>query len=152
MPPLLHPQLSSRSIPAGEQNTDINIRRCVQHRDIDLRSMNSRSINLLGVLVLIMAIITGCAGTRIQKLSGPEFLEEAKHTDEMNSFFWTSYIGNSYQRAYLEYGHAALIGKGAIVTVYWTPISELPSNIVEQIKTRVPPWTNWSDKVGQPVR
>ena len=79
-------------------------------------------------------------------------MEEAKHTDEMSSFFWTSYIGSSHQRAYLEYGHQALIGKGMSITVYWTPISELPSNIAAQIKARVPPWTNWSDHVSQPVR
>lgn len=101
-------------------------------------------------LVLAATMLSGCAGTRIKQLTGPEFLEEAKHTDQLNSFMWTGYIGSSHQRAYLEYGHPAFIGKGMSVTILWTPLEELPSNIVAQIKAGSPPWTNWSDKVGQP--
>jgi len=94
-------------------------------------------------------LLTGCTGTRIKRLSGPAFLKQAEQTEQVGSFVWTSYIGSTQQKAYLEYGHPAFIGGGMQTTVYWTPLSELPTNIVAQIKTGTRPWTNWMDRVGQ---
>lgn len=94
-------------------------------------------------------ILTGCAGTRIKQLSGPDFLKQAAQTDQVGSFAWTSYIGSTQQRAYLEYCHPAFIGRGMQTTVCWTPLSELPSNAVARIKEGTRPWTNWMDRVGQ---
>ena len=105
------------------------------------------------VLVVGLAIglmVASCASTRIKQLSGEEFLKEAQRTDQMNSFLYTSYIGSSPQRAYLESGYPAFIGRGMRATVYWVAVSDLPSNIVSQIKSGIPPWTNWMQRVSQP--
>ena len=101
----------------------------------------------LGGALLIGGTLAGCAGTRVERLSGPEFLAQAGQTDVMGSYVWTSYIGSTGQRAYLEYGHPALVGGGVRMTVYWTPMTELPSNVVLRIKAGAPPWTNWTPRI-----
>jgi|GEM_PF-1164686 len=106
-----------------------------------------KRMTMTAACMIVGFLITGCAGTRIEQLSGSEFLKQAEQTNQISSFNWTSYIGSSEQRAYLEYGYPAFIGKGMRVTLYWTPISELPSNIVTQIKAGIPPWKNWRDRV-----
>ena len=96
------------------------------------------------------ALTFGCASTRAKRLSGGDFLKQAGQTDVLGSFAWTSYIGSTQDRAYLEYGHPAFIGGGLQVTVYWTFLSELPSNIVAQLKAGERPWTNAMDRISQP--
>ena len=59
----------------------------------------------------------------------------------INSFHWTSYVGSSGSRAYLEYGHPAWIGKGVRSTVYWIPVEELPADVARQIRAGEAPWT-----------
>ena len=110
-----------------------------------------KRILIIGSVILAVGVgaisLTGCACTRIKQLSGDEFRKEAQRTDQMNSFRYTSFIGNTHQRAYLESGYPAFIGKGMRTTVYWTPLSELPTNLVAQMKAGTPPWTNWMDKI-----
>jgi hypothetical protein len=100
---------------------------------------------LLALTIGIFAslFLAGCAGTRIKRLSGTDFMMKAEAISQPSSFVWYHYIGTSYQRAYLEYGHPAFIGKGVSTTVYWTPLSELPTNVTSQLKAGNPPWTNW---------
>jgi hypothetical protein len=100
----------------------------------------------IAVGVAASVFLAGCACTRIKQLSGAEFQKQAGQCEQMNSFNWTSYIGVSQQRAYLEYGYPALVGSGMRTTVYWTPLADLPSNVVRQLRTGSPPWTNWMDK------
>jgi hypothetical protein len=90
-----------------------------------------------------LLLLTGCACTRIKQLSGSEFQKQANQCNLAGSFSWTTYVGVSHQNAYLEYGHPAFVGKGTRITVYWTPLSELPGNLVAQLKAGTPPWTNW---------
>lgn len=104
----------------------------------------------VAVVAVSMALTFGCASTRTKKLSGSEFLKQAGQTDVLGSFAWISYIGSTQERAYLEDGHPAFIGGGFQVTVYWTPLSELPSNIVARLKAGERPWTNAMDRIGQP--
>ena len=110
-----------------------------------------KRILIIGTVILAVTAgilsLTGCACTRIKQLSGDEFQKQARQCNLMGSFAWTSYIGISHQNAYLEYGHPAFIGKGTSTTVYWTPLSQLPSNLVAQMKEGTPPWTNWMDTI-----
>ena len=62
-------------------------------------------------------MLAGCAGTHIRQLTGTEFLKKAEGISQPSSFAWYLYIGTSYQRVYLEYGHPAIIGKGVSTTV-----------------------------------
>lgn len=75
-------------------------------------------------------------------------MKQARQTDLVGSFAWTSYIGSTCGRAYLECGHPAFLGGGTQVTVLWTPISELPSNVVAQIRSGARPWTNAMDRTS----
>ena len=112
-----------------------------------------KKIMIAGMVLALgaaVALMVGCASTRIKEVSGAEFLQHAQQTDLLGSFVWTSYIGSTHDRAYLEYGHPAFIGSGVQVTVFWTPLSELPSNVVTQITNGVRPWTNAMDRIGQP--
>lgn len=109
---------------------------------------------MIGLILSVAAVgvlAVGCASTRVKRLSGSEFLTHARQTDLLGSYAWTSYIGSTHDRAYLEYGHPAFIGSGMQVTVFWTSLSELPSNIVAQINAGTRPWTNAMDMIGQPA-
>lgn len=107
-----------------------------------------KRILISGVVTLtvgaVILVLTGCASTRIKQLSGDEFQKQAQQCNLLESFQWTSYVGTSHQNAYLEYGYPAIIGKGMRTTVFWTPLSELPGNLVAQMKAGTPPWTNWN--------
>lgn len=91
---------------------------------------------------LILAIyMMGCSSTtKVKRLSGSEFLKQAKQTQLIGSFNWTTYIGSTKNRVYLEYGYMSPIRKGASTTIYWTPINELPAEIVEKLKSGEEIW------------
>ena len=114
--------------------------------------MKTKILAHISVLIVGLAIgmmVASCAGTRIKQLSGDEFLKEAQRTDQVNSILYTDYIGSTPERAYLESGYPALIGRGMRTTVYWVPVSDLPGNVVSQLKSGIPPWTNWMQRVSQ---
>jgi len=100
-------------------------------------------------LVLATGLIAGimffgCAGTRIRKLTGTEFQRRAQEIEQISSFNWITYIGQSSQRAYLEYGHPSFLGSGTRTTVFWTPLADLPDDLVLNLKAEKPPWTPWN--------
>ena len=68
---------------------------------------------------------------------------KAAGIEQVSSFQWTSYIGVSGDRAYLEYGRPAFIGSGPSTTVYWTRLSELPDDTSRKLKAGDPPWKPW---------
>jgi len=107
-------------------------------------------VAISGIAAISAVALNGCASTRIKHVSGAEFLKYAENTALPQSFVWDNYIGSTDQRAYLEYGHPAFIGKGKQMTVFWTELSELPSNIVAQIRSGERPWRNVTDRIGQP--
>ncbi len=85
-------------------------------------------------MVSVATFLFGCASTNIKHLSGPKFLEQAKQTELLTSFNWSSYIGTGNSRAYIEFGYPAFIGDGYRVTIYWTELSELPADTVAQLR------------------
>lgn len=97
-------------------------------------------------------IVSGCVGTRIERLSGQEFLNQADQISRLNSFHWTSYVGSSSGRAYLEFGYPTPFGKGTRTTVYWTFLSELPEDIALKLKAGNPPWTPWQPETNRTER
>jgi hypothetical protein len=98
---------------------------------------------ILVVGLVIGLFIAGCASTRIKQLSGQEFISQASQIGQLNSFHWTSYIGVTPDRAYLEFGYPTPLGKGSRTTIYWTSLSELPEDIASQLKAGNPPWKPW---------
>lgn len=100
----------------------------------------------LVVGLAIGLMLSGRAASRIRQLSGTDFVAQAKQMELVSSFNWTTYIGKSKQRAYLEYGHPAFVGSGTRTTVYWAPLSELPDDVVLELKAGNPPWKSWGVK------
>jgi hypothetical protein len=78
--------------------------------------------------------LSGCASTSIERLSGPAFVQQADEVQQLNSGYWTSYVGCSSSRAYLEYAHPAYVGNGTRTTVYWTNLSELPDDFTAKLE------------------
>ena len=69
-------------------------------------------------------------------------MKKTELISEMNSAIGCQYIGASEQRAYLEYWDVIGSRDGRTI-VYWTPLSELPTNVVKQLKAGNPPWKPW---------
>ena len=103
---------------------------------------------ILAVGIAVGIVVSGCASTQIKRLSGTEFVTQAEQMEEVSSFHWTTYIGISSQRAYLEYGQPAFIGKGGRTTIYWVPLAELPKNIAAGIEAGRVPWKPWHSQTG----
>ncbi len=99
---------------------------------------------VVGVTIGLM--LSGCGTTRIEQLSGTDFVDQAKQMELVSSFNWTTYIGTSKQRAYLECGHSAIVGDGTQTTVYWVLLSDLPDDVVQKLKAGNPPWKPWDVK------
>jgi hypothetical protein len=97
-----------------------------------------RSLFIAGASLCLL--FSSCASSRIKRLSGVEFLRQAEEMKQTSSFNWTTYVGASGSRAYLESGYPALIGEGTRTTVYWTPLKELPPEVAAQIKADRPKW------------
>lgn len=116
-----------------------------------MKTIPTYTLTLL-VGVIAGVLLSGCAGTRIKQLSGMEFQNRAKEMEVVSSFSWMTYIGHSHQRAYLESGHPAFVGKGTRTTVLWTPLSELPDELVQKLKAGTPPWTPWSFNTNKTER
>ncbi|NLB54898.1 MAG: hypothetical protein GX811_03890 [Lentisphaerae bacterium] len=94
-----------------------------------------QKVSIFCLTALAFALFAGgCAFTRIQKLSGAEFIEHARQMNVLSSFSWTSYIGSTAERVYLEYAYPASTGKGTRTTVYWTNLTELPEEIANKIR------------------
>lgn len=96
-------------------------------------------------------LLTGCASTKIKRVSGDEFIKYAEACESAGSFVCNAYVGASDQNAYVESGHPAFIGKGNQTTVYWVPLSELPKGLATQLKNGTPPWTNWYEKIANQI-
>ena len=105
--------------------------------------MKRTAIYMLAVAIGlgVWIIISGCASPRIKRLSSSRFLERAAQIEQLHSAHWTTYVGVSGQRAYLEFGHPAIAGSGTRTSVFWTPLSELPEDLVEKLQAGDPPWT-----------
>ena len=106
--------------------------------------------------VIIGIILTGCTSTRIEQISGADFVVQAKRMEQISSFHSTIYIGSSNQRAYLEFRRPSLlyniIGKRTRTTVYWTELSELPEDIADQVKAGNPPWKHQHSETNETER
>lgn len=89
------------------------------------------------------ATFSGCAGTRIRQVPATDFVTRAEEIERVSSFNWTTYIGSTRGRAYLEYAHPSVVGKGTRTTVFWTPLSDLPDELAEKLKAGTPPWKPW---------
>ena len=89
-----------------------------------------------GIVLAVAAgsLVSGCASTSIERLSGPAFVRQANEVQQLNSGYWTSYVGCSSSRAYLEYAHPAYIGSGTRTTVYWTELLDLPDDFVAKLE------------------
>lgn len=100
--------------------------------------------------LLIALLAGGCASTRIKHLPPKEFLAQAQQIEAMNSATWTTYIGASATRAYLEYGDVIGFVSKSRTIVYWTELEGLPAELRQKLKAGDRPWIPWQEKVDKP--
>ncbi|MGB4811595.1 MAG: hypothetical protein WBP13_03810 [Methylophilaceae bacterium] len=67
-------------------------------------------------------------------------IAQTQHINALESAQYTTYIGASASRAYLEYWSASPISSIGNATVIWAPISDLPADVATKIKASVNPW------------
>jgi hypothetical protein len=108
------------------------------------------SKSLIVAVLISMIFLPGCGGTRIEHVSAPEFLEHAKQIEQMNSATWTTYIGSSQTRAYLEYGDVLASGGKSRTIVYWTELEKLPEDVSKELKAGKSPWVPWQEQGAKP--
>ena len=120
-----------------------------------LKRITTHSLAVIAGMT-ISILLSGCASTRIKQLSGADFVVQAQRMEHISSFHWTTYIGSSKQRAYLEFGRPSLlyniIGKQTRTTVYWTELSELPEDTAGQLKAGKSPWKPWHSETNKTER
>ena len=91
-------------------------------------------------------VLSGCSSIRMERVSGSDFMSRAERIDTISSAGWTTYLGCSHERAYIEFEHPAFIGTGTTVIVYWTPLSELPEDVARKLEAGEPPWKPWQSE------
>lgn len=105
-----------------------------------MRSKKSLLVAMLSVLTfsgLLLLAVTGCSG--LEETSAEEFLKQAEQIQEVHSAKSTRFIGATSRAAYLEYWTAVGLF-GARTKVLWVPLSELPPEVVDQLKSGSHPW------------
>lgn len=106
-------------------------------------------ILIIAVLASII-FLPGCRGTRIKHVSTKEFLELARQIERMNRATWTTYVGSSQTRAYLEYGDVLPSGGRSRTIVYWTELAKLPEDVAKELKAGKSPWVPWLEQGSKP--
>ncbi len=91
------------------------------------------------MLALVICSVAFVSCSTVKHVNASTFLEIADEIDEMNTMSATSFIGTSSSRVYLERWRKALLFESEI-TVYWTSITELPDDVVFQLKAGRNPW------------
>ncbi|MDD2366070.1 MAG: hypothetical protein PHN84_07895 [Desulfuromonadaceae bacterium] len=94
---------------------------------------NTKKCFLVLLPLLTLFFISGC-GTTIKHLSPEEFITQAKQINGMNSATWTTYIGVTASRVYLEYGDAFGLNSKTRTIVYWTELAGLPHDLRQKLK------------------
>lgn len=97
-------------------------------------------LGIAGIGVVCGLLLIGCAGTSVKRVSATEFMKRAAPQQRVNSACWQTYIGCSGTKAYVEFGSPAFMGGGVRTTVYWTPLSELSSNLVAGLRACQSKW------------
>jgi len=96
---------------------------------------------MIGCL-LLLPLGAGCSS--LQKINAEEFLARAQEARMVHSAKWITFLGAGAERAYLEEGTLvsarSLLGGGPKVTVYWTPLKDLPEDIEGTIRQGGNPW------------
>lgn len=91
------------------------------------------TIGLFGLLVVMaLADHLWC----LCKLSGKAFVAQAEDITRIHSLRWSSYIGTSGGRVYLEF---IPLGRSRPI-VYWTNLSELPPDLSARLEAGEVPW------------
>ena len=95
---------------------------------------------VVGALAVVAAgFAIGRASSGIERVSGSEFLKYADQIGMVQSVLNVRLIGVTDSGVYLEYwrGVRILATKN---TVIWTPLSELPADVVQKLKQGKNPW------------
>jgi len=98
------------------------------------------------LLLVCSLVFVSCAGTRVKHVSALEFQQRAEKIAEFSSIENTDYIGASMGRVYLEHRTLFTLSGGAKVSVLWTELDSLHTELQEQLKTGESPWDTVLDR------
>ncbi len=93
--------------------------------------------------IFVVVLLSSCK-TNIEHLGKDDFIKLGTTIEKMNSATSTQYIGKTQDRVYLEYFGPGIFGSKTIV--FWTEISNLPSDYQRLIKEGKSPWVPWMQK------
>ena len=88
----------------------------------------------------LAGFVIGRASSGIRRVSGGSFLNYAAPEPAINSAFSATLVGTTKERVYLEYWSAVNFF-GRERTVIWTPLSELPADVAQQLENGKNPWS-----------
>jgi hypothetical protein len=97
------------------------------------------SIFLSAIPLAVCLILAGCGGTHIKHLNAKEFIARGA-PERRGSADWTTYIGSTSSRVYLEYGTVVTLFSHLRTVVYWTELKNLPPDIAKRIRSGQNPW------------
>lgn len=100
--------------------------------------MLTKRVITLAFTLAITLLLTACSS--LTRVSGDEFIVQAKHINTLESAQNTAYIGASKTRVYLEQWRASPFSNKGETTVIWAPITELPADIAQKIQAGQNPW------------
>ena len=79
------------------------------------------------------ALLTGLGCSQVRHVSASRFLTEAKYVGLQGTARETHFSGTADGKAYLRrWEILPLVGER--ILIFWTPLSELPNDIVEQLR------------------
>ncbi len=96
-----------------------------------------RKIFRLGAFAILCLLLPGCSNLKQVDASG--FLELTKEIGQIEKIRGTMFIGVSKSRVYLERWEHSFFS-GYELTVYWTPLSGLPKELVTDLRAGKNPW------------
>ena len=101
-------------------------------------------IIFLGTITLLLS---GCSSTEVVHIDAEQFLECAEVMDGRHSALSATYIGSTYNKAYLEFHtHITFFRRTPATYIYWTEIDLLPKDVAEKIIMGQEPWAPFDHK------
>jgi len=98
------------------------------------------NLRFTAIACALSICVTMTACSSLNRVSGEEFIIQAKQINKLESAKSTAYIGASKKNAYLEQWRAGALSSKGSTSVIWVPIAELPTDIADKIKAGQNPW------------
>ena len=111
-------------------------------RDVGVeQTERNMKIQRAAVVAGLLMLAAGCSS--VKRIDAQTFLQHGKDSSLLGSATSYDVIGISHDRAYIQYDTIVTLSGRPATYVYWTPLSELPTNIVTDLRNGKDPWRQW---------